>query len=180
MTGTISLGVAIIAGMLGSAGVSLPTAPHGESAGPDLSTIDAAIEGLYASISGPKGQERDWEMYDAVFAENARMGAVVGAADGETRFIEMTPDDYKAQSGPFLVTAGFTEKETHRVLEVYGTVAHAWSSYHGTFVRENGVEGTVTGINSIQLVKQDGQWRVTSIQWESTDTAGDIPAKYLD
>ncbi len=169
-----------MAGMLGSAGVSLPESALSERAGPDLSTIDGTIEGLYASISGPAGQERDWEMYDAVFTDTARMGAVVGAADGESQLIEMTPAEYKAQSGPFLVTAGFTERETHRVLEVYGTVAHAWSSYHGTFVRQNGDAGEVTGINSIQLIKQDGQWRVTSIQWESTDTAGPIPAKYLD
>ena len=143
-------------------------------------TIDAAIEGLYASISGPAGQPRDWEAFDAILTDDARMAAFAEGPEGKAQWVVLTPEDYKTRSGPFLVERGFTEKETHRVMEVYGSVAHAWSTYKGTFddPEAEGGKATLEGINSIQLVKLDGRWRVMNIHWESTQTAGPIPADY--
>lgn len=169
-----------MAGLLGSVGVELPhvsSQPYRLSPEPDLTTIDATIDGLYASISGPIGQERDWDLYDAVFSESARMTAFMPGANGELRLIEMTPAEYKDRSGSFLKDAGFTEKESHRVSEIYGSIAHVWSTYHGTYTNNNH-EHEVEGINSIQLIKIEGQWKVSNIMWESTQTAGEIPKKY--
>jgi len=167
---------AVVGSMIGASGVHF-AAPV---AATDPSTIDAAIEGLYASISGPVGQERDWDAFYALMAKEARMGAIAVDDDGKATYIELTPREYHQRSGPWLVEHGFTEEETHRVLEIYGSVAHAWSTYRGTFEdpKADDGKGVLEGINSIQLIQQGGRWQIVSIRWESTQTAGPIPAKY--
>jgi hypothetical protein len=35
------------------------------------------------------------------------------------------------------------------------------------------------GINSIQMVRKDGRWWITSIIWDEETGAGPVPAKYL-
>ncbi len=175
----MGLSAAIIAGVLGAAEIELPADAMAARSGPDLSTIDGTLDALYASISGPKGEPRDWATFDAVFIESATMAAFDAGPDGRARFVEMTPADYKQKSGPVLVEAGFTEKETHRILEVFGGMAHAWSTYHGTYTLPGeDAPREIRGINSIQLVKISDEWRIRSIQWEATSTAGQIPAKY--
>ena len=87
-----------------------------------------------------------------------------------------TLDDYIARSGNFLVNNGFTETALVNRIEVYGDVAHAWSSYAGTFT-QNGQPGSVRGINSFQLHRQaDGSWKVHSIFWQAERPGLPLPA----
>ena len=127
-----------------------------------VAAIDAALEGVYAVISGPVGQERDFDKMRALFTPDAQLNAITpnGLSGGSV-------EKYIVLSGPFLVQMGFTERQLDRRLEVYGNLAHAWSSYEGTFTQADGSRGQVQGINSFQLVRQDdGSWLVQSILWQ--------------
>lgn len=133
--------------------------------------IDAALDAVYASISGPAGQERDWDAMRALFTADARLTAITprGLMGG-------TVEDYIARSGETLVQSGFTERQLDRRLEVYGDLAHAWSSYEGTFTNGDGTPGSVRGINSFQLVRQaDGRWLVQSIFWQAETPENPLP-----
>ena len=133
--------------------------------------IDTALEAVYAVISGPVGQERDFAAMRALFTPDARLTAITpkGLSGG-------TVDDYIAKSGPFLVQTGFTERQLDRRLEVYGNLAHAWSSYEGVFTHPDGTSGSVRGVNSFQLVRQaDGRWLVQSIFWQAETPDNPLP-----
>jgi hypothetical protein len=138
----------------------------------DVAAIDAALDVVYAVISGPAGQPRDFARMKTLFTPDARLTAIgaKGLAGG-------TVDDYIARSGKFLVESGFTERALVNRIEVYGDLAHAWSSYQGTFVNADGSAGKVRGINSFQLVRQpDGRWLVQSIFWQAEAPGRPLPA----
>lgn len=146
----------------------------------ELETLDRVITGLYEVISGPAGQPRDWDRFGSMFTDDAMMSYTQPTPEGY-RLTKITPDEYRMNIGPNLERLGFTEKETHRVLERFGSIAHAFSTYHGTASERPGF--VVEGINSIQLVKvgtPDGpRWKVHSIAWHQKGPDEDIPAEYL-
>jgi hypothetical protein len=138
----------------------------------DLTAINAALDGVYAVISGPVGQPRDFARMKTLFTPDARLTAI-----GSRGLSGGTVDDYVARSGSFLVSGGFTEKALVNRIEVYGDLAHAWSSYEGFFTNPDGTAGKVRGINSFQLVRQtDGRWLVQSIFWQAEAPDRPLPA----
>ena len=138
----------------------------------DRAAIDATLDAVYAVISGPVGQPRDFDAMRAMFTQDARLYAV----GPNNTMGGGTLDDYIARSGNFLVNNGFTETALVNRIEVYGDVAHAWSSYAGTFT-QNGQPGSVRGINSFQLHRQaDGSWKVHSIFWQAERPGLPLPA----
>ncbi len=137
----------------------------------DKAAIGTALDDVYAVISGPPGQPRDWARMRTLFTPEARLTAIgaTGAKGG-------TVEEYIAKSGPTLTRIGFTERELARRVEVYGDLAHAWSSYEGT---GDGGKLRVRGINSIQLVRQSGRWLVQSIFWQAESPSRPLPADML-
>lgn len=130
--------------------------------------IIAAIADVYAVISGPAGQKRDFARMKTLFTPDARLYAV-----GQRGLQGGSLDNYIEKSGPFLEKVGFTEKELTRRIEIYGNVAQVWSSYAGT-----STDGSVNvrGINSFQLARQpDGRWLVHSILWQAENPALPLP-----
>lgn len=121
--------------------------------------ISKAVADVYAVISGPAGQARDWNRMRSLFTADARLYAITanGLHGG-------TVEDYIRVSGPQLTAMGFTEREVGRRQEIYGNLAHVWSAYEGA-----SADGKmkVRGINSLQLVRQaDGSWKIFSILWQ--------------
>lgn len=148
---------------LGEGAVMTQVAPE------ELAGIERTLDGVYAVISGEKGEQRDWEAMRALFLPNARMATV-----GPQGVKSMTVDQYIESSGPILVQVGFQERELGRQLQVYGGLAHAWSAYDGV---GNDGDLHIRGINSIQLARQpDGRWLVQSILWQQEMPDLPLPA----
>ena len=144
----------------------------------DHDSIDTLVAALYAVISGPKDQKRDWKRFEALFLPGARLQTLTLGRDGKRRFVTMTPADYVKRSGKWAEGNGLFEKETHRSLDMYGHIAHVFSSYE-LRVGEVDKQADLTGINSIQCCQVDGKWRILSLLWEDARSAGPIPARYL-
>ena len=109
----------------------------------------------------------------SLFTANARL--MVQESDG---LGVGSVEDYFTKIGPFLEKQGFFERETGRVVEQYGNIAHLFSSSE---VREvpNGPVVT-SGVNSFQLVHHDNRWWVVSILWHATTPDQPIPKRYLN
>lgn len=153
-----------------------PEAMSGQARPSDIAAIEAALDAIYAAISGPVGQPRDFAAMRRLFTPEARLTAITaqGLRGG-------TLDNYIERSGPFLVAQGFTETALVNRVEVHGDLAQAWSSYEGRFTGPDGEPGSVRGINSFQLVRQsDGGWLVQSILWQAASPANPLPADMMD
>jgi hypothetical protein len=146
----------------------------------DVQSVDAIIAALYDVISGPVGQERDWNRFRSLFLPSANLVPVFQDPQGTVQTIEMTPDDYIQRSGVQLVKMGFFESEIARVEERFGNMVHVFSTYEG-FRGDDLETPFVRGINSIQVLFKDGRWWVASIAWQPEQVPAGIvlPDRYL-
>lgn len=144
----------------------------------DVASEDAIVAALYDVISGPAGEQRDWDRMRSLFVEGARLIPTGRGQDGVARHRVMTVEDYIATSGPFLEGEGFFEVELHRVSEQFGNVTHAFSTYESRHTAADD-EPFARGINSIQLFNDGARWWVVSVMWDSERPDNPIPPKYL-
>jgi hypothetical protein len=144
----------------------------------DVSSQDAIVAALYDVISGPAGQERDWDRFRSLFIpENARLVATGVGPQGNPGYNVFTPDGYReAASGALL--QGFFEVELGRVTEEFGNVAHVFSSYASRRADDD-PEPFQRGINSIQLFHDGSRWWIVSVMWDSERPGNPIPDRYL-
>ena len=143
----------------------------------DVASVDAIVNSLYEVISGPAG-ERNWERFYSLFKPNARMSAISAQPGSAPYMVSMTPEEYQEQNAPFFMESGFFEEEIGRRVEKFGEIAHVWSAYQFK-VQENG-EPAQRGINSIQLVKDQGRWWISNILWNSERPDNKIPEDLLE
>ena len=145
----------------------------------DVATIDAIVTALYASISGPAGQARDWDRFRSLFAPGARLIPLARPANAPPVPRVLTPDDYVTRSGEFLTRYGFTEHEIARRTDSFGGIAHVFSTYEGKFQAPDAPSTPPRGINSIQLAYDGTRWWVVTVFWDSERADNPIPEKYL-
>ena len=59
-----------------------------------LSTVDGIVHSLYDVISGPAGEERDWNTFRNLFADDAKMYIAAPDKDNGTVLKSITPEEY--------------------------------------------------------------------------------------
>lgn len=144
----------------------------------DVESVDAILQALYASISGPKDVERDWPRLRSLLVPGARFMPTGRTAQGEGRMRMWNVDEYIAAAGPGLMRNGFFEREIGRTMERYGNIVHVMSAYDSKYLPSD-PQPFARGINSIQLWNDGTRWWVVSIFWEAETPANPIPAAML-
>ncbi|MFC0116205.1 hypothetical protein [Kibdelosporangium aridum] len=148
----------------------------GEVTHRDTKSVDCIIDALYEVISGPAGEERDWDRLRRLFLPGGRLIPTDLPIEGiEPR--PMDVEEFIALAGPVLSTMDFYEVEIHRVTEKFGPMVHAFSTYESRST-PNG-EPFIRGINSIQLQYKDDRWWVVTMFWANELPGQPIPDKYL-
>lgn len=144
----------------------------------DVESIDAIMAAVYASISGPAGQPRQWDRFRSLMAPGARLVPTGRTATGEGRLRNWSVEEYIAAAGPGLESGGFFERELGRKLERYGNVVHLMSAYDSKRTLAD-AQPFARGVNSFQLWFDGTRWYVVSIFWEAETAANPIPADLL-
>lgn len=145
-----------------------------EAAPSDVESIDAIVLALYDVISGPAGEERDWDRFRSLFWPGAvLLPNFPEEGDGPA---PMTVEEFVETSREYTREQGFFETELARTVQRYGPVANVFSTYESRNEREE--EPFVRGINSIQLVHDGERWWVAHVAWTDEREAGPIPERY--
>ncbi len=170
--------VAVLTGaLLGSSHLLLAQNPM-EADTDDVESVDAIIGALYGVISGPAGEERDWDRFRSLFLPGAHLVPSVVTPDGTIRYVVWAPEEYISRAGSQLEEVGFFESEVGRTTERFGNIAHAFSTY------ESRVEGEddpfQRGINSIQLFWDGSRWWIVNVLWDQERDDNPIPDEYLN
>jgi hypothetical protein len=132
----------------------------------DEADIGAAIDEMYAMISGPKGP-RDWSRQANCFLPEARQVRTWIDEQGRPQKLSMTLDEYQANTTPFFEQNDFYEVETGRRIDLFGNIAHVWSGYEARRSPDDKAPER-RGINSIQLFKDpDRGWRIIHMIWDN-------------
>lgn len=145
----------------------------------NLTTVDGIIHGLYDAISGPVGQDRDWNSFRNLFAENARMYIAAPDKDSATVLKSITPEEYADRNQTRLSDIGFSEDELYRITNTYGAGTQVFSTYESHYTNKNGEEDLTKGINNIQLYFDGERYFIVSIFWDANAKNIEVPDRYL-
>jgi hypothetical protein len=154
-----------------------PAPPQANPA--DVASIDAIIKAVYDVISGDAGQPRDWDRMRSLFHRDARL--IPSGKNPNTGVFgarAMTPDDYIRRNEPFFAKEGFYEREVARRTEIFGNIAHAFSTYE-SFHKKDEKTPFMRGINSIQLLNDGKRWWIMTIYWQAETPETPLPKEYL-
>lgn len=140
----------------------------------DEEAIGAAVDEMYATISGPKGP-RDWSRQAKCFHPAARQIRTWVDADGRPALKMMSLDDYARDTAPYFAEHDFFEVEIGRRILLFGNIAHVWSAYEARASLDDAAPER-RGINSIQLFRDPDQgWRIVSMIWDNERAGVTVP-----
>ena len=144
----------------------------------DVASEDAIIAALYEVISGPACQHRDWERFKSLFVPGARL--IPSGLNRERKAVARveTPEEYANQAKVSLEENGFFEHEVSRTGELFGSIAHAFSTYESRHTA-NDEKPFARGINSIQLLNDGTRWWVVTVYWQAERPDSPLPPQYL-
>jgi hypothetical protein len=147
----------------------------------DVESPEAIVLAAYAAIAREPGQPFDWDRFRSLFLPEARL--IPNTEQREGSFDVLTAEGFIEWIEAFTPPPGdpndqgFQEEQVSAQVVRYGDVAHVFSTYQKHFWGSDEILGR--GINSFQLVHNDGRWWIAGIAWDEENGAGPIPAEYL-
>jgi hypothetical protein len=147
----------------------------------DVESPEAIVAAAYAAIAREPGASFDWERFRSLFLPEARL--IPNTEQRQGSFDVLSPDEFVAWIDAFTPPpgtandAGFQEEQVSAEVVRYGDVAHVFSTYQKHVWGSDQNQGR--GINSFQLVHNDGRWWIAGIAWDEENGAGPIPPEYL-
>ena len=151
---------------------NVPVAPRAE----DVTSVDAIIKAYYESISGPKGEARDWDRFRSLFLPDADLMSVQQMHDS-SKLISLTPSEYMHLNSNYFENGGYFESEIHREVRAYGIVAQVFSTYESR--RQAEAPAYSRGINAFQLLNDGTRWWIASSTWDRENPHDPIPSQFL-
>lgn len=142
----------------------------------DLKLINDLTLELYNSICFEIGSVPPVENLKDILLPSAKM-----IRNSEESPDIMTVDDfiisYKERIADGTIKS-FYEGELNNITEIFGKIAHRFSTYETKFDLTVDKPFAI-GINSIQYVKIDNYWKISSIVWNNQSNDLRIPPNYL-
>jgi len=142
----------------------------------DEAQIDALIKALYEVISFDEGGEPDWERMRSLFSPHARITRVTPEG---TDYLDVATFQELAKEVLDLGTyTRFFEVEVLRDERRFGGLAHVLSAYE-TKQSPTAAEPFARGVNSLQLIREQGHWKVLSLFWDEERTDNPLTLRTL-
>ncbi|MDG5491736.1 hypothetical protein [Psychroserpens sp. SPM9] len=143
-----------------------------------VESLDSTIETLYRVISGDKGVARNWELFNYLFHEDAKLIPTGPSKEGIMTATYMSTDDYIKRAGTWLEANGFHEVEISRKTQTFGNITQVFSTYE-SFKQKSDTQPFMRGINSIQLLYDGKRWWIINIYWQQETDKHPIPKEFL-
>ena len=145
----------------------------------DVASLDSIMKAVYDVISGDAGKARDWDRFRSLFHKDARLIPTgKNAQTGVVGARVFSPEDYIKRTETIFAKEGFYEREKARTVNMYGNIAHVFSTYE-SFHSPSDKTPFMRGINSFQLLNDGKRWWVITIYWLGETPENPIPKKYL-
>lgn len=141
----------------------------------DVSTIDGIIKAFYETISGPKGQPRQWGRDRTLYMPGVRFVSM-SEREGRINAGILTHQQYVNSTDRSLVADGFHEREINRIVRRFGNMAHVFSTYE--FTNDAGT-AKGRGVNSIQLYWDGTRWWIAFAGWDEERPGNPITKEFL-
>lgn len=129
----------------------------------DREQLNALMHAFYQVISFAEGGAPDWNGMASLFSKQARITRVTPEA-----IDYMDLNGFRNMAEELMEVGAFTsfyENELGRRTDQFGEVIHIASAYE-TRVSPTAVDHLERGINSLQLIREDGRWKIVSLCWD--------------
>jgi len=126
-----------------------------------MDDLDSIIKAMYESVCYERGGHPDWETDERIFAPGARMVRI-----NDSGVYEFDMKTYRTDFERMISTgelSSFWEGEIWRETRLFGDMAHVLSAYETR--RTRGGELLNRGVNSIQLFRRNGEWKISAMIW---------------
>ncbi len=141
----------------------------------DVSTLDGIVKAFYETISGPKGQPRQWGRDRTLYMPGVNFVSM-SEQGGKIRAGVLNHQQYVNSTNESLVTTGFQEREINRITRRFGNTAHVYSTYEFS-TDDKSEKGR--GVNSIELYWDGTRWWIAFAGWDEERPNNPIPAEFL-
>ncbi|MBL9120835.1 MAG: hypothetical protein JNL80_13070 [Phycisphaerae bacterium] len=143
----------------------------------DVKSVDAIVTAYYATVSGAKGEARDWNRLRSLMLPETQLFST-RLAGNRLLPIVLKIDDYIEANRKYFEKGGYYEKEVNRKTDIFGNIAQVFSTYESRRHLEEHTPYS-RGLNSFQLVFDGERWWIASVLWGAETQASPIPAQYL-
>ena len=144
----------------------------------DVASPDAILAAAYEVISGPAGQEHDWDRMRSLFYPGAQLIRTAVNKEGRLSANFLTPQDYIDRAGSYFKTNSFFEREIARRSEGWGSIMEAFSTHESRHDPKDAVP-FARGINSFQLFFDGTRWWIMTIYWAEETPQNPLPPEFL-
>lgn len=142
-------------------------------------SAESIVDALYSGVSTKPGECIEWASLRALFDESARFVLRTGAERTSTFDLDGWIDDFQRfVTESDVERRGFFERIVRREVTTFGDIAHVLVLYEAGFPGEE--RPPRPGVDSIQLVREDGNWRIVSILNELPRDGRTLPAVLTD
>jgi hypothetical protein len=141
----------------------------------DSSAVDAVVANFYKMLSFTSVDQNKYSNLPQLFTAQ---GLLISATGNKPffwtvqQYAQIAEDNFKKQK-----MEAWDEQETCSQTHIFGKIAQRFSTYKIIYVA-GGKETRRSGINAIQLIKENGKWRITSVEWDRASDALPIPPDY--
>jgi hypothetical protein len=125
----------------------------------DVETIDGIVAAFYDVVSGSAGEAPDRARDESLHLGGARLGITAQRPGGRAELETMDLEGYHARYGGAR-PGPFYEREIHREVRRYGSLAQVWSTYEAS--ASPGGPPMFRGVTSMQLFHDGERWWIAA------------------
>ena len=144
----------------------------------EFATIEALMNALYSSISGPPGGQ-DFELSRRLQHPDARLVRTRLDEAGRPVALSFSAEDYEANARSLLAGLHFHEVETDRRVVRFGNVAQIFSAYEARTAPEGG-DLIKRGLNFAHLFNDGRRWWLMHLIWDDERDGLEVPREIFD
>jgi len=147
------------------------------ASGAPVVQIEGFLERLYEAFSFDPDGEPNWPELRQMFADGAAF--VSPPTSGESP-VGVDSDEFLASFQDFIRSSpigatGYHERVVRTRIDAVGQIAHAWVTFDG-FVPGRAPDRR--GVDSLQLVLEDGAWKLVSFMTHYEDPDAPLPRRF--
>lgn len=136
----------------------------------DTETIESTCKQVMACISINKGDTVDWARFNNLFLPTARFTFFTFNKEKELQLVNRDLQAFRKEA--IYGKVKFQEVELFKRINRFGRVAQVFQGYRFSV---NDGELVRSGVNSIQLVFDQGRWWIAHISWQPETEEDKVP-----
>ncbi len=144
----------------------------------EFADLDGLIAALYGTVSGPAGEEPDWERERSLYLPEALLVRATQVDAGTPRAAVMDVEAFIQSGREYLRDNDFYERELARRTFRFGRLAHVLSTYE-TSSDPEGALAIARGVHSLQLYNDGSRWWIVSAVWDTETEDNPLPAEFV-